>query len=203
MAGDSLTRERILCEAESKFIADGIDNTQMKDIAAALRINRRTLYRYFPTKDELAFAVELIVMGKIQDYLSVLIDDAAYPTGFLKLQAYFEQVDLDRLYDWMKFTAEFDRYFQNEYPDREMAQQFLKALDPRRDHLYRYITQGMADGSIRGDIPVLDLFHFISYSFFSLFQRLILRRNHLREEYCGDVDFKRTYIKVILSGIQN
>ncbi|RAP77130.1 TetR/AcrR family transcriptional regulator [Paenibacillus montanisoli] len=40
------TRQRIIEKAEKQFIQQGIPHVQMKDIATALNLNRRTLYRY-------------------------------------------------------------------------------------------------------------------------------------------------------------
>jgi AcrR family transcriptional regulator len=199
---DLTTKERILSVAEKKFVSLGIANTQMKDIANELNINRRTLYRYFPTKDELAFEIELIVMGRIQNYFGALINEADFNTGFEKVKAYFEKVDIDGIKELMKFTGEFDRYFQNDYPNKEMEKSFLEVLNPENDPLYQYIAEGIADGSIRTDVSARELFHLISHSFFALFQRLILRENHLNEEYCDDIDFKKVFKKVILSGLK-
>ncbi|MCR8643395.1 TetR/AcrR family transcriptional regulator [Paenibacillus sp. N1-5-1-14] len=196
------TRQRILIEAEKQFIAIGIANAQMKDIASAVNINRRTLYRYFPTKDELAFEIEILVMKQIQDYLTLDIGDMTGKAGFEKVKAYFYQVDLDKVKEQIKFTAEFDRYFQGDYPNSELEQSFIEALNPEQDPLYQYIREGVEDGSIRNDMTVEELYHFISHSFISLFQRLILRENHLKHEYCDNIDFHKSFRNIMLSGIQ-
>lgn len=196
------TKQRIIQEAEKQFIDSGIVNTQMKDIALAVNINRRTLYRYFPTKDELAFEIELIIMKQIQDYLALDIGDITGKTGYEKVEAYFDHVNFDDIKDQMKFTAEFDRYFQDDYPTPELEQAFIEVLDPTKDQLYQYICEGVEDGTIRSDMTSENLFHFISHSFISLFQRLILRENHLKHEYCNDVDFQKLFRNIMLSGIK-
>ena len=196
------TKERILEEAEKQFIELGIAGTQMKDIALAVNINRRTLYRYFPTKDELAFEIEMIVMKQIDEYLSLKLNDISHETGYEKVVRYFDNVSFDDIKDLLKFTAEFDRYFQDEYPTPQLEKSFVRSLDPQNDQLYQYISEGIADGSIRDDISADDLFHFISQDFFALFQRLILREKHLKNEYCDQVDFQQLFKKVLLSGIR-
>ncbi|WP_256758829.1 TetR/AcrR family transcriptional regulator [Cohnella sp. WQ 127256] len=196
------TRQRILMEAEKQFISLGIASVQMKDIALAININRRTLYRYFPTKDELAFEIEIIVMKQLQEYLTMDIGDLSGKTGFEKVTAYFFQVDLDKVKDQIKFTAEFDRYFQGSYPNPDLEQSFIEALNPDQDPLFLWIRDGVTDGSIRNDMTVEELYHFISHSFISLFQRLILRENHLKYEYCDNIDFHKSFRNIILTGIQ-
>lgn len=196
------TRQRILIEAEKQFIMLGIASAQMTDIAAAININRRTLYRYFPTKDELAFEIEVMVMKQLQDYLTLDLGDMTGKTGFEKVTAYFFQVDLENVKEQIKFTAEFDRYFQGNYPNPALEQSFIEALNPNQDQLFLYIRDGVADGSIRNDMTTEELYHFISHSFISLFQRLILRENHLKYEYCDNIDFHKSFQKIILTGIQ-
>lgn len=174
----------------------------MTDIAAAININRRTLYRYFPTKDELAFEIEVMVMKQLQDYLTLDLGDMTGKTGFEKVTAYFFRIDLENVKEQIKFTAEFDRYFQGDYPNPELEQSFIEALNPSQDQLFLYIRDGVTDGSIRNDMTAEELYHFISHSFISLFQRLILRENHLKYEYCDNIDFHKSFRKIILTGIQ-
>jgi AcrR family transcriptional regulator len=196
------TRERILLEAEGQFVANGIEKTQMMEIAKACGINRRTLYRYFPTKDLLAFQVEMIVMDRIQAYMSALVDEKEFTTGIERVTAYFERVELNRIWDWMRFTAEFDRYFQNDYPNGDLTKRFIENLNPAGDPLQRFIRQGIADGTIRIDLTAEEIYQFISQNFFAFYQRLILRRNHLKYEYCAEMNFEAIFKKVILKAIK-
>ncbi|MBB6479455.1 TetR/AcrR family transcriptional regulator [Spirochaeta isovalerica] len=196
------TREKILQEAEKQFIDRGIQNTQMKEIAEAVKINRRTLYRYFPTKEELAFEVELVVMDKLQ--FNPEMDESRNHklTGFEKIKLYFDEVNLDGIRDLLKFTAEFDRYFQDEYPGRELEELFISKLDPGNDILYVYIKEGCEDGSLRNDLTAHEIFTFISQNFLGFFQRLIIREKHLVHEHCDNVDFQKLFRKIVLSGIK-
>ena len=195
------TRERILEIAETRFIKDGIEKTQMIEIAQDCEINRRTLYRYFATKDLLAFEVEMIVMDRIQRYMDSLVSAQESGTGAEHVRAYFARVEMERIQNWLRYTAEFDRYFQNDYPDSGLTHAFIENIRPENDPLFRFIEEGIADGSIHAIASARDLYHFISQSFFALFQRLILRRNHLVDEHCGAVDFEELFKNVMLKAI--
>ena len=199
--GEKSTQDRILEIAESRFITDGIEKTQMTDIAKDCEINRRTLYRYFASKDLLAFEVEMIVMDRIQRYMSALVSPDEEGTGAEHIRAYFTRVDMNQIQDWIKFTAEFDRYFQNDYPDSGLTHRFIYNIRPENDPLYRYIEEGITDGSIHAEASAEELYHFVAQSFFALFQRLILRRNHLKSEYCADIDFERLFRNLMLKAI--
>ncbi|MBN2618450.1 MAG: TetR/AcrR family transcriptional regulator [Spirochaetales bacterium] len=196
------TKEKIIEQAEKQFIKKGIVNTQIKDIASEVNINRRTLYRYFPTKDVLAFNVEMIVMEKIKRYLEVPNNLVNNLNGYDKVKLYFSRVKFNEIKDLMKFTAEFDRYFQEEYPTPQLEESFIKILKPEDNQLYNFIKDGLLDGSIRKDLSLDSIYHFVSNNFFALFQRLILREQHLINEHCENVDFHSLFIDIILSGIK-
>lgn len=195
------TKERILEAAEIRFIHDGIENTQMSEIARDCEINRRTLYRYFASKDLLAFQIEMIVMERINRYMRSLVLNDEPGTGADHVRAYFARIEMEKIENLLRYTAEFDRYFQNDYPDSELTRAFIENIRPENDPLYQFIEEGVADGSIFAFAPARVMHQFISHSFFALFQRLILRRNHLANEHCADVDFEELFKKVMLMAI--
>lgn len=49
------TRAEIVDAALALFADQGFDATSMEQVADAARVSRRTVYRYFPTKDDLVF----------------------------------------------------------------------------------------------------------------------------------------------------
>jgi AcrR family transcriptional regulator len=49
------TRAEIVDAALELFAAHGFDDTSMEQVADAAGVSRRTIYRYFPTKDDLVF----------------------------------------------------------------------------------------------------------------------------------------------------
>lgn len=200
---DLTTRQRILDEAEKLFIENGIADTQMKDIAAAVNINRRTLYRYFPTKDHLTFEIEITMLRQIKKHLTLDSEEITRVSGYEKIKTFFEYVNLEDIKKQVRFTAEFDRYYQKDYPTPELQKLFIEFLNPNYDPLYHYICEGINDGSIRDDMTAKGLYQFISQSFLALFQRLILRENHLKYEYCDNIDFHNIFREIILSGIKS
>ena len=57
---EKLTRENeIIQAAENIFRLEGYENASMDDIAREAQFTKRTLYQYFPSKDDLFFAVLL------------------------------------------------------------------------------------------------------------------------------------------------
>jgi len=196
------TRDKILKEAESRFVEAGITGTQMKEIAEAAGINRRTLYRYFPTKEELAFAVEVAVIAKLHLEPELKTMDMEGRNGFEKVSLFFETVSLVGLEHLIRYTAEFDSYFRDEYPSQSLEEDFIARIDPERDSLYSFVREGWEDGSIRNDLSPLEIFMFVNQNFLGFFQRLILREKHLEKEHCANLDFNKLFRKIILQGIR-
>ena len=62
------TRKEIFEAAIDLFVAQGFDDTSMDDVASAAGVSRRTLYRYFATKDDIVFEPPrewLVVMNAV------------------------------------------------------------------------------------------------------------------------------------------
>jgi AcrR family transcriptional regulator len=49
------TRSRLIAAARALFMRKGFDSTSMEEIAERAGVSRRTCFRYFPSKEELAF----------------------------------------------------------------------------------------------------------------------------------------------------
>ena len=65
-------RERILEEARSLFFRFGFSKVTMEETAAALGMSKKTLYQYFPSKEDLLQAVTRCHMDEIDDELGTL-----------------------------------------------------------------------------------------------------------------------------------
>ena len=82
-----------------------------------------------------------------------------------------------------------------------MEESFIAQLDPRKDQIYKIIEEGQTEGSIRQDLSAMEIYQFLSQCFLSLFQRLVLRENHLKYEFCEHIDFQQLFKEIIIKGI--
>ncbi|HEY0261142.1 MAG TPA: helix-turn-helix domain-containing protein [Lacisediminihabitans sp.] len=64
------TRAEILEVARALFLSDGYDETTMEHIAEVAEVGPSTLYRYFPTKDELVLAPIIATVGRLAGLLA-------------------------------------------------------------------------------------------------------------------------------------
>jgi AcrR family transcriptional regulator len=64
------TSAAIVATAHELFVRQGYDATTIDDVARAAVVSRRTLFRYFPTKEDLVFSDEDGMLGVIMDALA-------------------------------------------------------------------------------------------------------------------------------------
>jgi AcrR family transcriptional regulator len=150
------TRQRYVVDAARLLIAEkGIADTSMDDIAAAADYTRRTLYAYFRSRDEIL--------------LMVLTEDLKIRWARQQAAMADSETGLDKLTVW----AEELYRFSEEHPHSLRLQYFwdftgidrskigdaafaaFKAInDDLADGLREIFRLGIADGSLRPDLPV-------------------------------------------------
>jgi len=87
-------RDEILAAAEQEFARRDFHEVLMDDVAACAGVGKGTLYRYFPTKDELFLATVLRGLDQSHgEFLQVFADDAPLEefleTAVARMLAYF------------------------------------------------------------------------------------------------------------------
>ena len=72
-------QEEILEKAVFLFAAHGYANTDTQFLADQLKVGKGTLYRYFPSKEELFLAAVDFGMRKLHEHVGALVAQAADP----------------------------------------------------------------------------------------------------------------------------
>ncbi|MBK9097573.1 MAG: TetR/AcrR family transcriptional regulator [bacterium] len=60
-------QNKIIEHTEEKFFRDGFYKTTMDEIAFELRISKKTIYKFFPSKDELVKAIAKYFMNRLKN----------------------------------------------------------------------------------------------------------------------------------------
>lgn len=165
------------------FLSRGYAQTNMAEIAEIAKISRKTLYRYFSSKEEIAMEIELDVFKtfvSVQDEIVRKLQG----NGFEKLSQYLEKLDhlVDDLSQLIRLTGMFDYYLVNEYPSESSQSEFIKLIEKVDEPFIQFIDEGVKDGSIKTEIEVPYLARTISNSFLALAQRIVTRGYHLDVE---------------------
>jgi AcrR family transcriptional regulator len=101
----------------------------MADIAEMAKISRKTLYRYFSSKEEIAMEIELDVFKTFVVCKMKLL--TLIGNGYEKLNQYLEKLDsmVDELSQLIRFTGMFDYYLVGEYPNLSSQKEFIQLIE--------------------------------------------------------------------------
>lgn len=177
------TRQRILEAATNMFLKNGIEGTQIQEIAAAANISRASIYRYFPDKLTILTNVILHIYHTYppnknwKEYLKEHSD----ASGIALLKQYMAISYIDGEQEPIaQFQAAFASYIATvELPD-DIAEKLRSVAEyGNNKSLEEIIKKGIRDGSIRPDIDVRLMSLTISNILFSLRNRLLTKNAQL------------------------
>lgn len=147
------TEKLIIEAAKKKFTELGISRTTVNDIAEEAGMTRRTMYRYFSSKEEMAYQVMLSYM-EIWNEEQQNLANGLVGNGIEKLETIFIRLleyMLENIHI-MKFLSNFDDYFRDEsefIPD-DMIKEKANQSFHLSDHIFEEILEeGIKDGSIK------------------------------------------------------
>ncbi|MBF4691616.1 TetR/AcrR family transcriptional regulator [Fusibacter ferrireducens] len=181
-------KQKMIIEgAKHTFLEKGLFNTVMTDIASACNITRRTLYRHFETKEDLAYETAILLINEWNDFQS---------ETFLKLEGKgIELLEsfLSQLIEYMtsrilelKYLGEFDFYFRDDgegKPSQDEKDAFNGIILKSDDFIKNIIATGIEDGSIKPLVDIELMVATISNVLWSFAQRIALRGHIMEAEY--------------------
>ena len=148
-------RNEILDAGMKLCLSIGVADVDMKEIAAAARVSRATLYRYFPSKKSLVY--EILRRQAAQNAAGYHAARQAFAgSGYEKFSQFVMQlVDAYRAFpDMFRFMGMVDFYYGSKAsPDdlialyRELFRSLLVEDTPEL-----YLEEGRRDGSVRVDV---------------------------------------------------
>ncbi len=70
----NLEKEKIIHFTQQKFFADGMSRVTMDQLAKEMRISKKTIYKHFPSKQDLAREIIFRTMGTVKKSISEIIE---------------------------------------------------------------------------------------------------------------------------------
>ncbi|MDC7127100.1 MAG: TetR/AcrR family transcriptional regulator [Spirochaetales bacterium] len=146
------TQQTIIEAAASVLLEKGLAKTSMEIVSEAANIHRRTIYRYFPLREDLFFEVAIFLLEEMNDYQRSLKESIS-GSGIEKFSTFlFDLTDyLDKRRPMLRFMGEFDFYFNEKRkysPSKDLAARFFNASKVYEDILSELVHNGIEDGSI-------------------------------------------------------
>jgi TetR/AcrR family transcriptional regulator of autoinduction and epiphytic fitness len=143
-------REEAIIRAVNQLLAEkGFDAMTVDEVAASVGIAKASLYKHFPSKEDLACAAMVAVMQRAQDYLKTLAD---------------EQPPLDKLRAVVRWTMELK--LGGEMPSLPSqnsslratlmaSKEYMDGLIDVSDMLGAWIEAAQAQGAINPQLPAI------------------------------------------------
>jgi AcrR family transcriptional regulator len=190
MAEEKEIRERILNKAREMFTQFGYSKVTMEEVAAELGMSKKTLYKFFPGKEQLIRSIIMEVKCEVSEYCDALIQK--------------EDVDfVDKLKQLMNFfTKQAEKFRGPLLNDLQKAvpECWEELNDLRIKHSYQkfseLLEQGKKAGAFREDIDQ----QLILLIFMNAMQALLSPDVLSRVPFSGNQVFE-TLIKVIFEGV--
>jgi len=170
-------RSDIIDAAQDLFFSRGFEKTTMNDIARMAELGKPTLYAYFKSKDEILFHVHM----KGDELKMELLREAMRKghNGYERLRAmgyaYFEFYQQNPEYlriqaNWDYRGYDFDRFGDG-------VGEAYRIWRMRFEELCRVYSDGVADGSLRGDLDVSRTVDFFFLTLRTIANQVILIRD--------------------------
>ena len=186
---------RVVDCAKKLFFSLGLEKTEMKVIAENAGISRRTIYRRFQSKENIAFYVAMDILKE----LYAAEEEVQGETGFERFR-FLERRELERMKnnpEKVRFLDEFDQKFSDDYPGGIASEDYVIFNAQRYDGYKlkcRVIEEGIRDGSIRPVENVDFLVRSYEQYILGICQRILPREQHiLREQGYGAVFVDRLF----------
>lgn len=203
---EQLEREdAIVSKAEKLFCKHGFEKVSMNDLAKEAEFTKRTIYRYFTSKEDLYFAVALRGFQRLFDMIKS--KSRKGNTGFEKIRMSY--------YAYYEFFCKFPRLVQlinmsgvikSDTEDKNVP--YRKKFIDFDKHLFEELIgmfiEGKSDGSIRSDLEISQLALSSIFVTSGFFQMLSLSGNTYTQHFSLDKEaFIKLTIEMLLDSLRN
>jgi len=200
----SRTRKRqydnIIGKAKILFMKQGIDGTSMKEIADLAGVERKTVYNYFPTKDDLATNVLVNLEQMNEWFFKISHDESSTKSGYERLKEIllFWAENYNDYKEALVFSYHYDYYYGKKL---KLHDRINIVESMAKNPLGYAVKRGLEDKSIK--LSKLDWMNlaFVISSGCIIFIRNRLYREHIVDIEVNDVLIKE-YILMLLKGLK-
>lgn len=178
----------IIDKAKLVFLEKGLFSTVMDDIAKEVGLTRRTLYRYFETKEDLAYETIILLLLDWNDYQLEIFNKLS-GTGIELLEAFLRKLidHMEARQNVMRYIGEFDFYFKDGSSEKTSTERIEKfnSIILETDTIFEQIlAKGIKDKSIKPDIDIHLMVATMTNVLWGFGQRVAIR-GHLMELETG------------------
>lgn len=196
-------RRRILDAAWALFNDRGIDRLTMAEITARSGVQPSTIYQYFSNKDDIVWSLLNELMEEASERAKQAIEGASNALASITALLDFLADDLLKNPVKVRFMAQFDAIYARDWPVERLISIETRINPKGFGVLTDLVREGIADGSLRGDLdPDLTL-HAVINVVIGAQRRLASLGKKIEREYGKPIDrLFRESLRVILLGLR-
>jgi len=201
------TQDKLIDAATRLFLERGLLAVPLEDVAVVAGCTRRTLYRYFAAKEDLALAVVTALLDRWNHDQAALFARLTC-TGAGRLRQFLTGLvdGLEDRKDLLRLMGEFDFLFQDTAAYRPApgpAAQFDAVVPVTEGLVAQLLDAGVADRSLVLFADKKTLVPTITTVLWGLAQRVALRDHRIRNEFGVDgVELVRTQVELIIRALE-
>lgn len=138
-------RDRIVDLASEKFLSQGVSKVTLDEIASDLRMSKKTVYKFFPSKDDLLNSIVKVMLSRVEKQVHAIVSaDQPFPEKMTQFLAFVS-----------KFIGRFSTQFVRDM--QRFAPTLWKEVETfRREHIFSKLdamfAQAKREGFFRPDI---------------------------------------------------
>lgn len=192
----------ILGAAEPIFMEKGFESTTMDEIALAAEYTKRTVYQYFPGKEDIYFALALrAFQNLIQSMEPAFLTDKTGADQLLDAGMVYQRLFEDNPGRFLLLSR-----VRNVH-SREEESVYHQGIVQCQGTMFKLfsgaIVKGQSDGSIRSDVEPFQGALYIASSSISLFSELAENQTRIESQFGLDVsDFMRLSLRFMVESLR-
>jgi AcrR family transcriptional regulator len=153
---DQEEKQRILDVASAKFMESGITKVTLDEVATDLRMSKKTVYKFFPSKDVLLHAIVRMMLSRIEREVTSIVN--SYEPFEGKLTRILSLIGRQVRHFGRQFQLDIQRFAPSLWNEIERF---------RREHILnqvkRMFEQAKRENIFRSDLNI-DLFYLVFIS---------------------------------------
>lgn len=199
-------RKKILDDVIPHIINKGINSLTIKDIAHEINIERRTLYDYYPTKEDLVVDAAFVCMNELSDQYMKIAETLNLANSNLdskrRLRIIMKGIAkvINEKYDNLfNFITGFDVYYNHLDRDSNAYYRYANVITgfKTRNHYLKPILDSVVS-EYNVSFGVEELVEIIEQSFHSYLSRILVKKEN-SDRY--DIDRIDNFIDIIVEGV--
>ena len=146
-------KEQIVMAAAEEFLQKGIDGASMHNIANLAEVSKRTLYKYYPSKEQLYFALIDEILNRVEGMYDLPYTDETEVSEQIA-QVVREKMNLILTDSFLKISKIIiGELFKGRSPTQEQLMRFSES----EEQFASWIEQAQKDGKITTEMSSHDI----------------------------------------------